>query len=162
MRPRAKFEVGTGAALGAGIGAIGTLLGGFVAGFMGLGMWMPLGILGIMLAISGPSMLIAWLKLRQRNLGPILDANGWAINGRVMINMPLGAALTEQARLPKNSTRTLDDPYEGKANPWRIWILLGLLVVIAIGYIRFDHNRQGRYFWQDAPPPAAPAAETGG
>lgn len=157
-----KFEVGTVAALGVGIGAIGTLLGGFVAGFMGLGIWMPLGILGIMLAISGPSMLIAWLKLRQRNLGPILDANGWAINGRVKINTPLGAALTEQARLPKNSTRTLDDPYAGKASPWRFWILLGLLLVLAAGYIRLDHNRRGHYFWQEPPPPAAPAPETGG
>lgn len=53
-----KFEVGTVAALGVGLGAIGTLLGGFVAGFLGLGIWMPLGIVGIILAISGPSMLI--------------------------------------------------------------------------------------------------------
>ena len=45
-------------------------------------MWMPLGLLALMLLISGPSMLLAWLKLRQRNLGPLLDANGWAINGR--------------------------------------------------------------------------------
>ena len=41
---------------------------------------MPLGVVGLVLLISGPSMLIAFLKLRQRNLGPILDANGWAVN----------------------------------------------------------------------------------
>ncbi len=159
-----KFEVGTVAALGVGIGAIGTLLGGFVAGFLGLGFFMPVGILAILLAISGPSMLIAWLKLRQRNLGPILDANGWAINGRVKINMPLGAALTDQAELPKNARRTLDDPYAEKSSPWRFWILLGLLLVIAAGYIRFDEGRRGHYFWQEPPPPAAapaaPAPET--
>jgi hypothetical protein len=157
-----KFEVGTVAALGVGVGALGTLFGGFIAGFMGLGIFMPLGILGIVLAISGPSMLIAWIKLRQRNLGPILDANGWAINGRVKINMPLGAALTEQAKLPANSKRTLDDPYEEKASPWRMRILLGLLIVIAAGYIRLDHNRKGHYFWQEAPPAAAPAVNVGG
>jgi len=27
-------------------------------------------------------MIIAWLKMRQRNLGPILDANGWAVNSK--------------------------------------------------------------------------------
>jgi len=37
-------------------------------------------------------MLLAWLKLRQRTLGPVLDATGWAINGRIRINVPLGAA----------------------------------------------------------------------
>jgi hypothetical protein len=155
-----RFEVGTVAALGVGVGALGTLFGGFIAGFMGLGVFMPLGILGIILAISGPSMLIAWIKLRQRNLGPILDANGWAINGRVKINLPLGNALTDQAKLPANSRRTLDDPYAEKSNPWRPWILIGVLLVIAAVWIRFDHNRHGRYFWQPAPvaAPAAPPA----
>ena len=40
-------------------------------------------------------MLLAWLKLRRRNLGPILDANGWAINSRARINVSFGAAMTE-------------------------------------------------------------------
>jgi len=154
--PKPKFEVGTVAALGVGLGAIGTLLGGFVAGFLGLGIWMPLGIIGIMLAISGPSMLIAWLKLRQRNLGPILDANGWAINGRVKINMPLGAMLTDQAKLPANAKRTLDDPFAEKSGAKRLWILLVLVLLLAAVIIRIDHNRRGRYFWQPEPPPPAP------
>ena len=64
------------------------------------------------LAISGPSMLLAWLKLRQRTLGPLLEANGWAVNGRVRINVPLGAALTDLKRLPPGAKRSLDDPFE--------------------------------------------------
>ena len=148
-----KFEVGTVAALGVGIGAIGTLLGGFVAGFLGLVFFMPLGIIGIVLLISGPSMLIAWLKLRQRNLGPILDANGWAINGSVKISVPFGTALTDQAELPKNSTRILGDPYAPKKHPVRTWSLV--IVALALGAlaIRLDHHRRGHYFWQPTPPP---------
>ncbi|MFS8083845.1 MAG: hypothetical protein ACMG51_10360, partial [Ginsengibacter sp.] len=42
----------------------------------------PLFVAGVMLFISAPSMAIAWLKLRKRNLGPILDANGWAVNAK--------------------------------------------------------------------------------
>ena len=30
--------------------------------------------------ISLPSVMLAYIKLRKRNLGPILDANGWAVN----------------------------------------------------------------------------------
>ena len=60
-----------------------------------------------MLIISTPSMLIAWLKLRQRNLGPILDANGWAVNGRVKMNVPFGGALTDVASLPPGAKPSL-------------------------------------------------------
>ena len=55
---------------------------------------------------SGPSVLLAFLKLRQRTLGPMLEANGWAVNGRVKVNMPLGAALTELKTLPAGSVYT--------------------------------------------------------
>ena len=40
---------------------------------------------GLLLLISGPSMIIAYMKLRKRNLGPILDANGWAVNARANV-----------------------------------------------------------------------------
>ncbi|MFZ9681962.1 MAG: hypothetical protein ACO3DQ_01970, partial [Cephaloticoccus sp.] len=154
-----KFEVGTVAALGVGLGAIGSLLGGFVAGFLGLGFYMPLGIIGVILLISGPSMLIAWIKLRQRNLGPILDANGWAINGRVKISVPFGTALTDQAELPKDAKRILGDPYAPKKHTLRTWLLVLVLLVLAAIAVRLDHNRRGRYFWQPEPPPAPAPAE---
>ena len=99
-----KVDVGTVAALGVAFGAIGTLLASVVAkltGLMELPFWeVCLVITAILIFISTPSMLIAWLKLRQRNLGPILDANGWAINGRVKMNVPFGGRLTDVAMLP--------------------------------------------------------------
>ena len=55
---------------------------------------------GILLVISGPSMILAWMKLRKRNLGPILDANGWAVNAKAKMNVPFGASLTGIAKLP--------------------------------------------------------------
>jgi hypothetical protein len=149
--PKPKFEVGTVAALGVGLGAIGTLMGGFVAGFLGLGFFMPVGIIGIILLISGPSMLIAWLKLRQRNLGPILDANGWAINGRVKISVPFGTALTDQAALPKNSVRIMGDPYATKKHPLRTWLLVIVALGLAAVAIRLDSVNRGHYFWQPKP-----------
>src|SRR5678815_1756135 len=59
-------------------------------------------------------MVIAWLKLRQRTVGPLLEANGWAINGRVKVNIPFGRALTDRALLPANAKRIAGDPYEDK------------------------------------------------
>ena len=36
--------------------------------------------------ISTPSVVLAWFKLRSRSLGPILDSNGWAVNGRAKVS----------------------------------------------------------------------------
>jgi hypothetical protein len=105
-------------------------------------------------------MVIAWLKLRQRTLGPILEGNGWAVNGRVMINIPFGTKLTDLAVLPAGAKRSLEDPYEDKEAARRrrlIWLFLVVLVAAA-GYIRWDHNQRGHYFWQEPPPAEAPAA----
>jgi len=160
--PAKKVDVGTVAAIGVAItGAISalTLILGYV---FQLKPWQyPLVLIGLLLVISTPSMIIAWLKLRQRTLGPILEGNGWAVNGRVKINIPFGSALTSVAKLPAGSKRSLEDPYEDKeaAAKRRQLIALLLLLALAAIVIRWDHNRRGHYFWQSAPPAqvAAPA-----
>ncbi len=126
-----QIDIGTVAAIGIAFGAIGTFLSTIFAAFLGLGFWIPLGFLALVFAISGPSMLIAWLKLRQRNLGPILDASGWAVNGRVKINVPFGGALTALPHLPPGSERRLTDPYAVKKSPWPR-ILFALAVILAV------------------------------
>ncbi len=126
-----KIDLGTVAAIGVAIGGIGTLVGALLATLFGLGKWLPLGILAVLLLISGPSMLLAWLKLRRRNLGPLLDANGWAINRRARVNVAFGAAMTELAKLPKGAQRSLDDPYADRRTPWKRWVFLVLLIILA-------------------------------
>lgn len=126
-----KIDVGTVAAIGVAVGGIGAMITGILSAFFGLGIWMPIGIIALLLLISGPSMVLAYLKLRQRNLGPILDANGWAINGRARINVPFGAALTDVAALPPGSERSLQDPFAEKRRPWGFYIFL--LVLLALG-----------------------------
>ncbi|MDN5506911.1 MAG: hypothetical protein L0H10_24280 [Comamonas sp.] len=106
-----KTDVGTVAAIGVALGSLSAVIVGIFGKFIELGPWIPMAILGIILAISGPSMLIAWLKLRQRSLGPILDASGWAINGRMNINLGLGRSLSQTAKVPANAKRNIADPY---------------------------------------------------
>jgi hypothetical protein len=135
--PKPKFEVGTVAALGVAVGGITAAFSALITGFLGLGAWIPVGIVGIFLAISGPSMFIAWLKLRTRNLGPILDANGWAVNTLTRVNVPLGGSLTELPVIPPGSTRSLVDPYAPKRSPWpRISAYLLVLAALVYGLYR--------------------------
>ena len=124
----AKFA-GIFAAIGLAVGALGTALAAIVSGLFALHWWqIPLVLLGVMLLISCPSMLMAYMTLRRRNLGPLLDANGWAVNTRARINVPFGAALTGLASLPKGAKRTLADPYAEKKQPLG---LIALLIVLA-------------------------------
>ncbi len=163
-----KIDIGTVAALGVAVGAIGGALGAIATGLARLSAWQLLLVPpAVILLISLPSMVIAWIKLRQRTLGPILDATGWAVNGRVRINFPLGTALTDRAQLPSGAKRSLDDPFADRAPARRRrWFILILLLALAALATRWDHNRRGHYFWQKpaaantatdaAPAPAAP------
>jgi hypothetical protein len=127
------------AALGLAIGAIGTALASVVTGFLGLEGWqMPLAMAGLFLAISGPSVAMAFFKLRNRNLGPILDANGWAVNARARINIPFGTALTRMARLPDGAERSLRDPYAAQRASWKFYLVLGMLVAAALTWLAFN------------------------
>ena len=124
----AKFA-GIFAAIGLAFGAIGAALAAMMTGLFHLAWWqVPLLFAGILLVISGPSIIIAWAKLRHRNLGPILDANGWAVNARAKINIPFGASLTSVARLPENSDRSTADPFAEKKRPWSLYFFLLLMI----------------------------------
>ena len=128
-----KTDVGTVAAIGVALGSLSTVAVAILSKVLELGPWIPLAFLGVVLAISGPSMLIAWMKLRERSLGPILDASGWAINGRMKINLPLGRSLSQQAQVPSNAERSLRDPYAQKSSaPWWLALVAVLLVLGAV------------------------------
>lgn len=142
-----KTDVGTVAAIGVALGSLSAVIVGIFGKFIELGPWIPVAILGLILAISGPSMLIAWLKLRQRSLGPILDASGWAINGRMNINLGLGRSLSQTARVPVNAKRNFADPYADSHGLRNSLCLLALLTVTVL--------LAWRMHWLDAVLPAS-------
>ena len=152
-----KIDVGVVAAMGVAVGAIGAAIGGVLGLFKGIEPWQfPLLLLGLMLVISIPSMILAFMKLRKRNLGPILDANGWAVNAKAKINIPFGTSLTGIAKLPPGSTVDISDKYAEKSA-----LLPKLLVFLFIVWWvwSFLNDSQGRlYGWTDGKfgkPPAA-------
>ncbi len=122
----AKFA-GIFAAIGLALGAIGAALAGL--GSFIFSKWYNIIILLalIIVVVSGPSMFIAWTKLRRRNLGPVLNANGWAINAQVRINTAFGATLTSLAKYPLVK---LPDPYADKKMAcWKKWLIA--IVILA-------------------------------
>ena len=123
------------AAIGLAVGALGTAAAAVVTGLLALKWWqLPLAVAGLLLLISGPAVIVAWFKLRSRNLGPILDANGWAVNARARINIPFGTSLTQVATLPEGAERALTDPYAEKERPWKTYAVIAIVVFIALAW----------------------------
>ena len=127
----AKFA-GIFAAIGMAFGMIGTALSGLVDSMKGMGWKLSLVFIGIILVISGPAMILAWLKLRRRNIAPLLNANGWAVNAASKISIPFGETLTDAAKFPKLKIK---DPYARKGiAPWKKWVIsLAAVVAVAAG-----------------------------
>ena len=54
-------------------------------------------VLGIILVVSIPSVILAWIRLRNRDLAPILNASGWAVNRAIGLTPRLGRFFTQRA-----------------------------------------------------------------
>ena len=141
--PAAPFDIakyaGIFAAISMGVGLLGAALAGIAAALKGITFWQFLLIIAvIMLLISGPSVFIAWRKLRKRDLGPVLNANGWAINASSYVRTKFGKTLTSLVSYPK---LTAVDPAARKKVAWRrFWWCLTGAVVIAAGVLFFTDN----------------------
>ena len=121
------------AALGMALGMIGTALASLAKGIFALAWWQViLAFAGVLLAVSGPAMIMAWMKLRRRNIAPLLNANGWAVNASSKISIMFGETLTDIAKYPKLKIK---DPYARKGlAPWKKWVIsLSALVVVVAG-----------------------------
>lgn len=130
----AKFA-GIFAAIGMGVGFIGSALLKIIDPWTNIIVILILLVLGI----SGPSMFIAWQKLRKRNLAPVLNANGWAINSNVLVNTKFGATLTSLAKMPKAVAG--GDPFSMKTPLWKKilrWLIA--LVIVAGAVLYFTDN----------------------
>ena len=126
----AKFA-GIFAAIGMAVGMIGSALVALFSGLADLSWWQLLMVfVGLMLMVSGPAMILAWMKLRRRNISPLLNANGWAINASSKISIPFGETLTDMAKFPK---MRLKDPFAKKGlAPWQKWCIG--LVIAAVAF----------------------------
>ena len=132
--PKPAFDIakfaGIFAAIGMALGMIGAALASVAAGLAGLKWWQNIIVfVCILLVISGPSMVMAWLKLRRRNLAPVLNANGWAVNADAIISVPFGKTLTEQVAFP-----LIKAPKMGMS-AGKKWLIAICGIIIGIGII---------------------------
>ena len=131
--PKPAFDIakfaGIFAAIGMALGMIGAALASVAGGLAKLTWWQNIIVfICILLVISGPSMVMAWLKLRRRNLAPVLNANGWAINSDAIISVIFGRTLTEQVAFPIVKAPQLKP---GMAS-WKKWLIAISVVLVVL------------------------------
>jgi hypothetical protein len=74
------------------------------------------------LAVLIPSSIIAWLRLRKRDLSVLLEGADWAVNSRMRLNATQCQAFTQKPKLPKGSQRERD-------LEWWLWRALWIVFV---------------------------------
>lgn len=69
------------AAIGIGVAMVGAAAASLMAAISNMtALQIAISIVALILVVSLPSVILTWFKLRQRDLGAILNASGWAIN----------------------------------------------------------------------------------
>lgn len=87
------------AAIGIGVGMVGAAFASLMAVVSSMPWWKILvGVAAVVVAVSLPSVILTWFKLRRRDLCAILNACGWAINRPMKFSMSLARSFTRVAR----------------------------------------------------------------
>ena len=161
--PAVPFDIGKFAgifaAIGMALGLVGAALAGIVAALKGITFWQVLLIIAVvMLLISGPSMFIAWRKLRKRDLGPVLNANGWAVNAASYVNVKFGRTLTSLVKFPKMTA--VDPEAKKKAARRKFWTwLIVILLLACAGYVGYRNLTVNGGIFKFKPDPVEEVAE---
>jgi len=89
---------------GIAIAAIGSSLAFITKTLAGLKWYTILaGVVGALAAVILPTIIVAWLKLRSRDLSAILEGAGWAINLRMRLTRRQSRFFTERPAYPAGS-----------------------------------------------------------
>ena len=132
----APFDIGKIAGITIAFAAVSGVLVAIASVLKSLSWWQWLILIAaLILIISLPSMFIAWRKLRHRDLGPILNANGWAVNAASLVNVKFGKTLTEVAKFPKLSA--VDPVERRKVRRRRFWCCFIALLLAAAAFCYF-------------------------
>ncbi|MGH1362869.1 MAG: hypothetical protein ACRBF0_04880 [Calditrichia bacterium] len=127
--PEKSAEASGGMLAGGGIAiaALGSSVAFITKTLAGLG-WLELvgGLAALLAAVIVPATIVAFLKLRSRDISSILEGSGWGINARMRLTRKQAKTFTHIPAYPANSTGI----------GYRSWWVLPLLILIvaAIAY----------------------------
>ncbi len=127
------------ATLGIALSFVATALTGILAALTHTPIWrIALAVLGIVLIVSVPNMILTWFRLRSRDLAPILNASGWAVNRRIGLTPMLGRFFTQRANyIGRRFTPAPVMTQTHSKLKWGLLCLLAVILVLASGWYFF-------------------------
>jgi len=151
--PIAPTGAGMGGVLAGGgiaVAALGSSLAYITKTLAALAWWkIAAGVGGAIAAVILPTIIVAVLKLRRRDLSAILEGAGWAVNARMRLDRRQSRYFTERPDYPRGS--------RGVRRHWFGWLVaLALLIALIVGVQQWYQRRPAA-----ATQPATPAAEPG-
>lgn len=142
---------------GLAVAALGSAVAFITKTLAGLNWWtIVAGLGGAVLALLLPSMVLAFIKLRRRDLSTVLEGSGWAINARMRLTRRQSHDFTKRPPYPRGA--------RGVRRLWWWLVLIGvvLALVAASSYYWYQQKQKPTSPPPaiEAPPPAAaPPAE---
>jgi hypothetical protein len=125
---------------GVAFAAVGSALAYVVAELSRLGpQKIVIGVAALVGLLALPSLVLAWIKIRNRNLAVLLEAGGWALNDRLRLTTTLGYLFTRRPDRPLGSTVDWADqiPFSLAMNPdasselsRQLWKRLRLIILV--------------------------------
>ena len=108
-----------------------------------------------LLVVAIFSSVIAWWKLQNRDLGPILEASGWGINHPLYAPSWATRIFTEGAVVAKDDRRRKPDlliDYQRSVDPYgrsRTWLLMIICIVVLIFFLYGFDDLMILFEWSD-------------
>ncbi len=109
---------------GIAVAALGSSSAFVIKTLAGMELWtIGAGVGSLALAVLLPILLVAWLKLRRRDLSAILEGSDWGINARMRLTRAQARAFTYRPDFPPGSRGVV-------RRAW-LWWLIPLLIAVA-------------------------------
>lgn len=137
---------------GVAVAALGSALA-YITKTLAQTHWLAIviGVLAAILLVMLPTLIVASLKLRRRDLSAILEGSGWAINARMRLTTKQGRFFTERPRYPARASGIF-------RLPWR-WVVAVVLIVLGTWAVAW-RIRQSR--WETHIPADQPTTQQAG
>ncbi len=104
-----------------------------------------LAVVAVCVLVAVVAGLLGWLRLRRRDMGALLEANGWAINARMKVTRRIGLYFTRRPPLPADARLQRPDALavftapedRRRARTLAVWIALWSLAVALYAWVRY-------------------------
>ena len=137
---------------GVAVAVLGSAVAYIIKTLAGLSVWTIVAAIGgAALLVALPTSIVAFMKLRKRDLSAILEGSGWAINARMRLTRPQRRYFSQRPDYPANADGVR------RAGHLAYYVIAAVLVLLVIVYVIGGANSSKKPTQPPSPPASQPA-----